>query len=76
MCHEVRHAHCARDKLGQLFGGPGWQPGDSDRGLISTQARAAHDGPRVAAWDRPDETPGAGNGDAAQQAHSTAHAAR
>ena len=74
--HDVRHAHGARDKLGHLFGGPGWQPGDSDRGLISTQARAAHDGPRVAAWDRPDETPGAGNGDAAQQAHSTAHAAR
>ena len=50
---DVRHARGLHDKLGHLFGGPGWRPGDTDRGLISTQARAARERPRVAAWDRP-----------------------
>ncbi len=55
---DVRRAHGLHDKLGHLFGGPGWQPGDRDRGLASVRA-AAGDGPRVAAWERAsgDEAP-------------------
>jgi sterol desaturase/sphingolipid hydroxylase (fatty acid hydroxylase superfamily) len=50
--HDVRGARGLRNKLGYLFGGPGWRPGDKDRGLAGAQARAASSGPKVAAWKK------------------------
>jgi sterol desaturase/sphingolipid hydroxylase (fatty acid hydroxylase superfamily) len=50
--HDVRGARGLRNKLGYLFGGPGWRPGDKDRGLAGAQARAASSGPKAAAWKK------------------------
>ena len=50
--HDFRSAHGVRNKLGHLFGGPGWRPGDKDRGLAGAQARAASSGPKAAAWKK------------------------
>jgi len=50
--HDVRGARGLHNKLGYLFGGPGWQPGAGQRGLAGAQARASGEGPKVAAWGR------------------------
>ncbi len=50
--HDVRGARGPRNKLGHMFGGPGWQPGTGQRGLAGAQARASGEGPKVAAWGR------------------------